>query len=77
MTIQMAAESNDIFKSLLRDTEDTLNNMWKIAANIETPADRINNAKNSVVLRLSQILLMRAEIMTTMLIELWIELQTK
>jgi hypothetical protein len=54
MTIQMAAESNDIFKSLLRDTEDTLNNMWKIAANIDTAADRINNAKNRVVLRLSQ-----------------------
>jgi hypothetical protein len=27
MTIQMAAESNDLFKTLLRDTEDTLNNM--------------------------------------------------
>jgi hypothetical protein len=54
MTLQMAAESNDIFKSLLRDTEDTLNNMWRIAANIDTAAYRINNAKNSVVLRLSQ-----------------------
>jgi hypothetical protein len=27
MTIQMAAESNDIFKTLLRDTEDTINNI--------------------------------------------------
>jgi hypothetical protein len=49
MTLQMAAESNDMFKSLLRDTEDTLNNMWKIATNIDTAADRINNAKNSVI----------------------------
>jgi hypothetical protein len=49
MTIQMAAEDNDILKVLLRDTEDTLNNLWKVAANIDIAADRINNANNSVV----------------------------
>jgi hypothetical protein len=54
MTIQMATESNDICKALLRDTEDTLNNMWKVAANFDTAADRINNAKNIVVVRLAQ-----------------------
>jgi hypothetical protein len=30
MTIRMAAESNDIFKIFLRDTEDTFNNLWMI-----------------------------------------------
>jgi hypothetical protein len=49
MTIQMAAESNDIIKVLLRDTEDGCNNLWKVAASSDTATDRINNAKNSGV----------------------------
>jgi hypothetical protein len=38
MTIQLAAENNDIFKLLLKDTEDILNNMWKVAGKIDTAA---------------------------------------
>jgi hypothetical protein len=49
MTIQMAAESNNIFKVLLRDMEDAFNNLWRVTTNIDNVADRINDAKNSVV----------------------------
>jgi hypothetical protein len=49
MTIQMAAVSDDIFKSLLRDKEDIINYLWKMEGKVDTAADRINNKKNSVV----------------------------
>jgi hypothetical protein len=58
MEIQLAAESNDIFKGLFRDTEETINIMWKESKNIDAAEDRINNAKNSLVKKISPQLLM-------------------
>jgi hypothetical protein len=49
MTIQLAAETNDIFKLILVDSEDALNNLLKVTGNIDAAAERVNNAKNSAV----------------------------
>jgi hypothetical protein len=48
MVISMAAESNNIFKDLLKLIEEQTDKAWFVCDKIEAAADRINNSKNSV-----------------------------
>jgi hypothetical protein len=49
MVIQLETESNDICRGLFKSKEETINMKGKVAENIDATADRINDAKNSVI----------------------------